>query len=139
MKRALLFLVSTASVLLAGGGPIQASAEGTPDIFWKTNAHGMPISSVALSPSGLVASATISQGFDGSVRVWRTRDVSLMKDFLLNQEDVFSLAFSPDGSYLAEGGGGGVEDYEGRSRIWSTADWAIVARGGAGPNDFVAS
>src|SRR5947209_12573599 len=99
---------SAVFLVLLACHPPGMKAQGVPDIVWKTNAHVMPVTSLAISPDGsLVGSGSLEDGFFGYVRVWSVGDIALLKDFELSHEDVFSVAFSPDGNYFAEGGGGG--------------------------------
>ena len=97
---------------------LRLSAAAAPDIVWMTNAHFQPISAVALSSDGnSVASSGLLGGLYGYVDFRRTADAELVKAFPFLQEDILALAISPDGDYLAIGGGGGGESV-GKFKVW---------------------
>ena len=114
----------------------QTPAQGSPDIVWKTNAHSDQVTGVAfVAGSSMLASSSLSDGFNGFVHVWSVADTALLKTFTLSHEDVLCLTASPDGNYLAAGGGGSEDD--GVFRIWRVSDWFLLLIGGAVQNDWV--
>ena len=91
----------------------------SPDIVWATNAYFQPTLSVAFSPDGnSVASGGLEDGFYSYVDLRLTANAQLVKTFPFLHDDVYALAFSPDGDYLVIGGG--------RLDVWqfSRNDWA---------------
>lgn len=111
---------------MAQGGSGSVQAQGAPDIVWKTNGHNRQVTSIAIAPDGAsLASGSIEDGLYGYLNVWRTLDTALVKSFAFYHEDVLTVAISPDGQYLAEGGGGGDSD-GGKTRMWQISDWTLV-------------
>ncbi|MGV7224095.1 MAG: WD40 repeat domain-containing protein [Nitrospinales bacterium] len=75
------------------------------------------VSGVAFSPSG----AMIASGqYDTYVRVWKTKDGTLLKRLKGHTDCVTSVAFSPDGTLLASG------SWDGTVRLWSVESWKCV-------------
>ena len=65
-------------------------------------AHSDWVVGVAFSPSGaLLATAS----FDRSIRVWRSSDGAAVRSFPNQNGQMRTVAFSPDGNYLAAAGG----------------------------------
>ncbi|MEO7155929.1 MAG: hypothetical protein ABI039_00120, partial [Vicinamibacterales bacterium] len=61
--------------------------------------HGGGTFSVRFSPDGQFLA---SGGGDGTVKIWRVSDSSLVRTFNFDpSNDVYSVAFSPDGQYIA--------------------------------------
>jgi len=131
MKAQFCYAIALAAVV-AQGGSASVQAQGAPDIVWKTNGHNRQVTSIAIAPDGAsLASGSIEDGLYGYLNVWRTLDTALVKSFAFYHEDVLTVDISPDGQYLAEGGGGGDAD-DGRIRIWQTSDWALMRFVGSG-------
>lgn len=65
--------------------------------------------------------------FDNIVRVWNTESGSLEKRFKLGTRDVWSIAFSPDGNYLAVGYEAGESEEVGGVVVWNVATGEQVA------------
>src|SRR5262245_61865300 len=82
--------------------PSVIRAANRPDVVWQTNAHNMYVSAVALSTDGtLLVSASPSDGLKGYIKFWRVTDRALVRTIELGHEEVFALAISADGNYLA--------------------------------------
>ena len=66
------------------------------------------------NPEKIPMLATAS--FDGSVRLWNIQDGTCMKVFSRHRDSVYSVAFSPSGSYLASG------SLAGQLYIWNVVE-----------------
>ncbi len=134
-NRRLLWLLAAAFLLL----PQSLRAQGAPDIVWQTNANTAPVTSIAFSADGgLLASAEESDGLVGRVRLWRVDTRELVRTLTRSYEDFLAVAFSPDETLLASGGGGSERD-EGKVRIWQVADGAHLRSVGCCRNDYVSA
>ncbi len=79
-------------------------------------AHDGPVTAVAYAErSQLIATG----GQDKAVRLWRGRDLKLVRSYRGHRDAVSALAFSPDGRYVAAG----AED--GRIRVWNTSSSSL--------------
>jgi WD40 repeat protein len=88
-------------------------AQERPDIVWMQGGHAIAVHSVAVSPSGeLIASA----GADGTVKLWRMSDGTLLRTLTGHEGDANGVAFSPDGSLVASAGA------DGTVRVWRVQD-----------------
>lgn len=83
---------------------------------YNTSAGPAPVSSIAFSISGLLASAC----YDGTIRVWDSAWTQRWSTNSAHASNVTAVAFSPDGSYLATAGLDSV------IRLWSTNNWTCV-------------
>jgi len=90
------------------------AATGQQTAFWETNTW---VTSVAFSPTGvqLASGAT-----DGTVRLWRVSDGSLVRTLEGHEYGVSSVVFSPDGTLLASGSG------DRTVKLWRISDGALV-------------
>ncbi len=71
---------------------------------------------VASSPDGTYFA---SASFDGTVKVWRASDGSLVKTLPKVNSEVRGVSFSPDGQFLASAAG------DAAIRIYQTSDWTL--------------
>ena len=79
--------------------------------------HTGDVTEVAFSPDGeLVASSST----DGTVRLWRVSDGSLLKVLEDHTDYVLSVAFSPDGNLLVSGSN------DRTIRLWQVSDGALI-------------
>ena len=135
---------------LAGGG--SAATPGHLRLWDASNgqlireapAHGTGIAALAWSPQGTLvattgddlddAGASDPDASDASpstarvVKLWSAADGTLFKTLTGHEDIVSSVAFSPDGTLVASA------DREGRVRLWSTSDGAVVRELAKPPN-----
>lgn len=110
--------------LLAG-----ASVDGTTRI-WELSLEPVgelaktqqAVNAVALSPD---ASILAAGGQDGLVRLWNPESRTCLAVLRSHRNQVYSVAFAPDGRALASAGGGSVFRGDNQVRLWSVAD-AII-------------
>lgn len=79
--------------------------------------HTAAVESVVFSPK---EDLLVSGGADGVIRFW-TRDGAAIANIKTRCSQIKSLAFAPDGRYLASGGTN-VDKSTGTVRLWSAAD-----------------
>ena len=108
---------------------------GTGALVHDLKGHGQAVVGLDYSPDGrLIASGSD----DSTIRIWRAGDGRLVR-VLKNGNHVYTVAFSPDGKWLASGGrargalgtfwhqlaggGGAVENV----RLWRVSDGAAIA------------
>ena len=89
----------------------------------KSFQHAAGIRSMALSPDGALVAAGAE---DGSIAIWSVSTGKIEKSMAAYREPVAKLAFSPDGTKLASGGGAGYAgsvygDAAGSVRVWDVA------------------
>eukprot|EP00529_Nitzschia_sp_RCC80_P041580 CAMPEP_0113479668 /NCGR_PEP_ID=MMETSP0014_2-20120614/21448_1 /TAXON_ID=2857 /ORGANISM="Nitzschia sp." /LENGTH=884 /DNA_ID=CAMNT_0000373013 /DNA_START=383 /DNA_END=3037 /DNA_ORIENTATION=+ /assembly_acc=CAM_ASM_000159 len=92
------------------------------DALFDLKSHQQEIYTVKWAPTGpgsanpekhrMLATAS----FDGSVRLWSAEDGSCMQVFSRHRDSVYSVAFSPSGSFLASG------SLAGQLYIWNIAE-----------------
>lgn len=79
--------------------------------------HTAKVLSVVFSPDGsLVASGSV----DDTMRLWRTKEGTLLRTMQGHPFPILSLAFSPNGALLASG------SYDGLVRIWRVSDGMLL-------------
>lgn len=66
--------------------------------------HRQRVRSVHFSPDG---QALVSSGDDGTMRVWRVSDGQLIRLYNLDQGEILSAQYSPDGKLIAMGSSNG--------------------------------
>ena len=84
---------------------------------WTVQAHGDVIDDVAWNPTGMTFATA---GWDGTVRLWYTRDMQEVGRFEEHTGPVHDLAWNPDGTVLVSLG------WDDTAMIWE------VSRGGPG-------
>jgi WD40 repeat protein len=89
---------------------------GSPEPFWRVQAHDEWVAAVSFSPDDQLL---VSAGDDGMVRVWETWSGLLLHTFTGHYRDgkrfqpfLYAVAFAPDGQVLASGGA------DGTVRLW---------------------
>ncbi|MCB0184868.1 MAG: WD40 repeat domain-containing protein, partial [Caldilineaceae bacterium] len=90
------------------------------------------IFSLAISPRGAAQSLLAAGGNTGEIRLWRLVDTQPVAVLRGHQRMVPSLAFSPDGEYLAS------VSMDRTLRVWSTATGQEVAVFGGSETGFLA-
>jgi WD40 repeat protein len=101
--------------------------------------HDFGTYSVRFSPDGQFLA---SGGGDGTVKIWRVSDSSLVRTFNFNQSnDVYSVAFSPDGQYIAAADTDHVSSERASVRIWRVSDGALIRNfdNSYNPNNIIES
>lgn len=89
------------TVLTLKGAPVH------PPIQWMNGGHPDGISAVALSSDGAMLASAGSGYTDRTIKLWRTSDGYLLKEWEAlpydgnSRGDATAMAFSPDGSKLA--------------------------------------
>jgi WD40 repeat protein len=101
---------------LACGMVLPALTQERPDIVWIRGGHAVAVYSVVFSPDGrLLASGSE----DGTIKLWRVADGSLVRTLTGHRDLVRSVSFSPDGRLLASG------SYDNTIKLWRVADGAL--------------
>ena len=102
-------LVIVGALSSMGAAPI-------PEKVWATNAYSSQVSSLRFSPN----SASFASGsYNGAAKLWSVSNATLIRTFIVPQNDVVTVAFSPDGVRLFGGGGSGG------NRAWRVSDGAV--------------
>jgi len=105
-------------MLAAALAPVTAHAQGPPDIVWMAGGHSGYVYSVAFSPPDGEILASGSK--DGTVKLWRVSDGSLIRTLCGRGSDVYSVAFSPDGQLLASGNSKSIIN------LWRVSDGSLI-------------
>ncbi|GAB3400937.1 WD40 repeat domain-containing protein [Flindersiella endophytica] len=119
VRRGALVAISIIATLLSSAIPAAAAA---PDLAW-TGGGTIGIQQAVVSPDGQVL-ATASQ--DNMVKLWRTSDGSLIRTLASHDGSVYSVAFSPDGRFLASAGEFVFGDPSGNVKLWRVSDGAFL-------------
>jgi WD40 repeat protein len=105
--------------------------------------HVGQVDSIAAGRDIFATGANRHQGAEGSVRIWSFSGGELVAEIATDLNSIFGLAISPDGRFLAAGGGGGVFgqrwEYTGGVEVWSLENKRRVARFGEEELFFVRS
>src|SRR5688572_4123604 len=109
-------IVFVGSVFVIGSTAVAATST-QPPVNWFLGGHAREINQVAYSPDNyLLASASD----DGTVKIWRLYDRTLLRTLTGHRDDVRSVSFSPDSNWLASA------SEDATVRIWRTADWTLA-------------
>jgi uncharacterized protein with WD repeat len=82
-------------------------------------AHAAALQAVAFSPAQARGEIIASASTDGEAKIWRRDDGGILQT-LKHPGGITSIAFSPDGTYLATSG------YDSNVMVWRTADGALT-------------
>lgn len=102
-----------------------------PEIRWQL-ATDEAVQRVRFSPNGawLAGGLGFSGALDGWLAIWDAQTGAEIVQFKANRFVVDTIAFSPDGSQIAAGGGYGLTrmcgDYN--VRVWDTATWDLITQ-----------
>jgi WD40 repeat protein len=117
------------SVLLLSGLAVRPARANGLDIVWKRSASTPTTRGavVAFSPDGqVIASGTRVSG-NKAIELWRSSDGALLRTLILplplqapDGEDIYAIAFSPDGRLLA------TSHVYGTVRLWHVSDGSLV-------------
>src|SRR5262245_25433802 len=98
-------------------------AQGAPDLLWTKGGH-LGVLDVAISPDrGTLVS--IGQD-DQSVKLWNAADGRLIRTLPAQQATGESIAYSPDGQYVASGGDVNFGSGEVNVKLWRVSDGSLV-------------
>jgi WD40 repeat protein len=93
-------------------------ADAEPQPLWSVaEAHNGWIRMLAVSPDG---SRLATCGIDQKIRLWSAEDGKLQTELTGHSEDVFAVAFHPDGKSLVSG------DHKGVVKKWDLADGSVT-------------
>jgi WD40 repeat protein len=110
--------------------------------FVRLVGHSGVVSSVTAQGDRFVTGANRHQGVESSFRVWSFAG-SPICEITTNLNSIFGLAISPDGRFVAAGGGGAVFgmqwEYTGGVEVWSLEKRQRVARFGENELFFIKS
>ena len=96
-------------------------------VLWIVQAGANSMTSVVFSPNGQMLAST---SLDGSIKLWRTADGTLIRAFDEPRNIPTKVAFSPDGQLLT------VLDSGGAIQLVRVNDGALIQRIDAGAYDF---
>jgi WD40 repeat protein len=105
------------SVLLVFGALCFSYAQSKPLIKWMRGGHAGRVLSVACSPDGqMIASGSA----DGTIKIWRASDGTLIRTLVGHLSAVNGVAFSNDGTLLVSGSS------DVTTRIWRVSDGRLL-------------
>jgi WD40 repeat protein len=105
-----------------GGGAPRAAVAAAPKIVW-TGPGSFGIGGVAVSPDG----RTVATGaFDNTVKLWNAADGSLLHTLAAHNGFVDTVAFTPDGQFVASGSDFAFGDPASNVKLWRVSDGAFV-------------
>lgn len=113
-------LLFTAASVVAVAPP--AHAQGPPPVAW-LGGGTTGVQGVAVSPDGQTL-ATAAQ--DDTVKLWRVSDHRLLHTLAAHDGGVNSVAFTPDGKFLASGGEFVFGDPSANVKLWRVDDGSFV-------------
>ena len=110
-------------VFLSLALPAAASAQGAHNVTWFGPGH-VTVQSLAVSPDGqTLATASFE---DDTIKLWRTSDGAFLRTLAGHYAGIFSVAFSPDGQFLAAGGEQAFGSGQSTVLLWIVANGTIV-------------
>src|SRR5436190_12440676 len=117
---ALRTLALSAALLVA---PRLAAAQGAPQIEWFAPGH-ITVQTVALSPDGTrLATASLE---DETIKIWDTASGGLIRTIAGTYAGIWSVQFTPDGQYVAAGGGMAFGSGQSNVLLWRVSDGALI-------------
>ncbi|HUC43405.1 MAG TPA: WD40 repeat domain-containing protein [Candidatus Sulfotelmatobacter sp.] len=109
-----------------------ALAQGAPSLIWTKGGH-LGVLDVALSPD-LGTLVSIGQD-DQSVKLWSASDGKLLRTLPAQEATGESVAYSPDGQYVASGGDVNFGSGEVNVKLWKVSDGSLVRTFGSTVTD----
>jgi len=119
---ALALMVPPVPVGASPGVTTGSAVRGAPTVTW-LGGGVLGVQQVTVSPDGLTV-ATAAQ--DNTVKLWRTSDGQMIRTLTSHNGHVDSVAFTPDGRFLASGGEFVPGDPSGNVKLWRVADGAFL-------------
>ncbi|PYT07091.1 MAG: hypothetical protein DMF49_09225 [Acidobacteria bacterium] len=101
----------------------QALAQGPPDILWVKGGH-VGVNEVALSPDRQTLASAGAD--DESIKLWRAGDAVMIRTLASHLATVESVAFSPDGQFVASGGDVNFGSGNIPLKLWRVSDGTLV-------------
>ena len=109
-------VIQRVGMLLVGavfGLAATVEAQGPPPIVWFGPGHAT-VQSCAVSPEGeILATASLE---DETIKLWDTGTGTLIRTLAGAYAGIFSIAFTPDGQYVASGGDTAITAAQPRTR-----------------------
>ena len=123
-RRSLLFAAALLVALIptAAGAAQPGSILGAPPISW-LGGGTIGVQGIAVSPDGQTLATAAG---DNTVKLWRVSDQRLIRTLVGHQSTVSSVAFSPNGQFVASGGDEALGSSIGHVKLWRVSDGAFL-------------